>query len=52
MVDQAELQCFFIGAMKLQHDAILESIGTTEDIIISLNRLPSTTNLSLSSFFS
>ena len=36
--------CYFpIGGMKKQHDAILESFGTTEEIIYSLTRLPSTT---------
>ena len=37
------MRCFPIGGMKKQHDAILESFGTTEEIIYSLTRLPSTT---------
>ena len=37
------MPCFPIGGMKKQHDAILESFGTTEGIIYSLTRLPSTT---------
>ena len=41
--------CFPIGGMKKQHDAILESFGTTEEIIYSLTRLPSTTCSLLSS---
>ena len=41
--DMPILPCFPIGGMKKQHDAILESFGTIEDIIISLTRLPSTT---------
>ena len=36
-------RCIPIGSMKKQHDAILESFGTTEEIIYSLTRLPSTT---------
>ena len=40
---------FFIGGMKKQHDAISESSGTTEEIIYSLTRLPSTTYSLLSS---
>ena len=38
-----------IGGMKKQHDAILESFGTTERIIYSRTRLPSTTCSLLSS---
>ena len=34
------MRCFFVGGMKNQHDAILESFGTTEEIINSLTRLP------------
>ena len=41
--DMPNMRCFSIGGMKNQHDAILESIGTTEEIIISHNRSPSTT---------
>ena len=43
------MRCFPIGSMKNQHDAILESFGTTEEIIYSLTRLPSTTCSLLSS---
>ena len=43
------MPCFLIGGMKNQHDAILESSGTTEEIIISFTRLPSTTYFLLSS---
>ena len=43
------MRCFPIGGMKKQHDANLESIGTTEGIIFSLTRLPSTTCSLLSS---
>ena len=41
--DMSDTRCFPIGVMKKQHDAILESFGTTEEIIYSLTRLPSTT---------
>ena len=41
--DMLDMRCFPIGGMKKQHDAILESFGTTEKIIKSLNRSPSTT---------
>ena len=47
--DMANMRCFPIGGMKKQHDAILESFGTTEGIIYSLTRLPSTTHSLLSS---
>ena len=40
--DMSNMRCFPIGGMKKQHDAILESFGTTEGIIYSLTRLPST----------
>ena len=43
------MRCFSIGGMKKQHDAILEPFGTTEEIIYSLIRLPSTTCFLLSS---
>ena len=47
----SNMRCFPIGGMKKQHDAILESFGTTEEIIFSLTRLPSTTcSLLFSSF--
>ena len=39
----SNMRCFPIGGMKKQLDAILESFGTTEGIINSLTRLPSTT---------
>ena len=29
------MPCFSIGGMKKQHDAILESFGTTEEIIFN-----------------
>ena len=41
--DMSNMLCFPIGGMKKQHDAILESFGTTQEIIFSLTRLPSTT---------
>ena len=41
--DMPDKRCFSIGGMKNQHDAILESFITTEEIIISLTRRPSTT---------
>ena len=47
--DMSNMRCFPIGGMKKQHDAILKSFGTTEEIIISLTRLPST-NCSLLSY--
>ena len=47
--DMTNMCCFSIGGMKKQHDAILESFGTTEEIIYSLTRLPSTTCSLLSS---
>ena len=40
--------CFPIGGMKKQHDAILESFGTTEEIILITHSL--TVNILLSSF--
>ena len=48
--DIMNMCCFPIGGMKKQHDAILESFGTTEEIIYSLTRLPSTTCSSLLSY--
>ena len=33
--DMPIMPCFPIGGMKKQHDAILESIGTTEEIIFN-----------------
>ena len=52
--DMSDLRCFSAGGMKNQNDAIQESFGTTEEIIISLTRLPSTTYtlLSTSLFYS
>ena len=47
--DMSNMRCFPIGGMKKRHDAILESLGTTERIINSLTRLPSTTYPLLSS---
>ena len=47
--DMSNMRCFPIGGMKKQHDATLESSGTTEGIIYSLTRLPSTTCSLLSS---
>ena len=41
----SNMRCFPIGGMKKQHDAILESFGTTEEIIHSLTHLRSTTSL-------
>ena len=41
--DMLDMRCFSIGGMKKNHDAILESCGTTEEIIISRTRLPWTT---------
>ena len=41
--DMINMRCFSIGGMKNQHDAILQSFSTTEEIINSLTRLPSTT---------
>ena len=32
--DMTNMCCFSIGGMKKQHDAILESFGTTEEIIL------------------
>ena len=42
-----DMRCFSIGGMKNQYDAILESFGTTEEVIISLTHLP----LKLTLFF-
>ena len=50
--DMPDMHCFSIGGMKNQHDAILEPFDTTEEIIISLTRLPSTTYSLLSSSLS
>ena len=43
--DMPIMPCFPIGGMKKQHDAILESFGTTEEIILfthslTVNNLP------------
>ena len=45
------MRCFRIRGMKNQHAAILESVGTTEEFIISFTRLPSTTYSVLLSYF-
>ena len=51
--DMLDMRCFPIGGMENQHDAILESTSATEEIIIPLTRLPSTTySLFLTYFFS
>ena len=47
--DMSNMRCFPIGGMKQQHDANLDSFGTTEEIIYSLTCLPSTTCSLLSS---
>ena len=47
--DMPDMRCFSFGGMKNQHDASLETFGTSEEIIFSLTRLPSTT-YSLHSF--
>ena len=46
--DIMNMCCFPIGGMKKQHDAILESFGTTEGIILTTHS-PTVNNL-LSSF--
>ena len=46
----SNMHSFPIGGMKKQHDAILETFGTTEGIIYSLTRLQSTSCFFLSSF--
>ena len=46
--DGPDVRCFPIGGMKKQHDAILESFGTTEEIILITHSL--TVNNLLSSF--
>ena len=46
--DMPIMRCFPIGGMKKQHDAILESFGTTEGIILTTHS-PTVNNL-LSSF--
>ena len=50
--DMSDLRCFPNGGVKKQHDVILESFGTTEEIIYSLTRLPSTNCSLLSSSLS
>ena len=35
--DMTNMRCFPIGGMKKQHDAILDSFGTTEEIIFILS---------------
>ena len=39
-----DMRCFANGCMEIQHDAILESFGMTEEIVVSLTRLLPTTN--------
>ena len=46
--DRLDVRCFPIGGMKKQHDAISESFGTTEEIILITHSL--TVNNLLSSF--
>ena len=41
--DMPDMRRFSNDGMKNQHDAILKSFGTTEEIIISLTPLPSKT---------
>ena len=41
--DIPNMRCFSTAGMKNQHDAILESFGTTEETIILRTRSPSTT---------
>ena len=38
--DMRHMRCLFSGCMKNQHDAILEPLDLTEEIITSLTRLP------------
>ena len=47
--DMSNMRCFPIGGMKKQHDVILESFWTIEEIILSLTRLTSATCSFLSS---
>ena len=49
--DMPNMPWFSIGGLKNQQDAILKSIGTTEEIIYSLTRLPSTTKSTQSKLF-
>ena len=37
LVSRSDLRCFSTAGMKNQRDAILESFGTTEEIIISID---------------
>ena len=50
--DMPDMPCFSIGRIKNQLDALSESLGTTEEIIISPTRVPSTTYYLLSSSLS
>ena len=50
MYDMLDMRCFSIGGMKNQHEDILESFGTTEEIIFSLTRFPSTNYSALFSY--
>ena len=47
--DMLDTRCFSIGGVESQHGATLESSDTTEEIITSITRLPSTTYSVLSS---
>ena len=50
--DMLNMRCFSNDGMKNQYDAILESFDITEEVIISLTRLLSTTYSFLPSFLS
>ena len=50
--DMPNMRCFSIDGMKKKHGAILESFGTSDEIIISLIRLLLTTYSLLSSSLS
>ena len=47
----SNMRCFPIGGMKKQHDAILESFGTTEEIILITHSLTVNNLLSPLLFF-
>ena len=48
VVDMLDMHWFPTGGMKILHDAILKSIGTTEEIKISVTRLSSRNTSALS----
>ena len=48
--DMPDMRCFSIGGMKNQHDAILESLGTTEEIIFFTHSITVNNLLSFSIF--